>query len=365
MRLLRPNRAETRPAGRVVGRRRRWAALAVLWAALAVGCAQVPPGPPAVPAPTSEASHLAVPPTPGVPLTVTVMSYNILGGLAPSNWYPKIDPVELDPVVRAPLIVEKITHAAPDVVGFQEYPADAPVTGRIETALPGYRWLHGPGEHAIAVNTDRFEVLENGAQQISSRGALGPVFDRYADWVHLRDKADGRTLWFLNVHAHPKQTPTFAKVRSAAITELVDLIARLDPGYREPLVMVGDFNARSGEKRPVYRDHLTKLAAAGLVDAATVARADTSDVPGARSLNQMGDTVDGVSVPKVVARGGHIDYVWVPTGATVDSWGVLSGPGVEWRKIRGQRVPVWTGIVASDHSPVVAKVLFEADAKNR
>ena len=54
----------------------------------------------------------------------------------------------------------------------------------------------------------------------------------------------------------------------------------------------------------------------------------------------------------------HVDYVWVPKGAHVSTWAVLSGPGLAWRRVDGVRVPLWTGIIPSDHSPVVADLRF-------
>jgi len=361
---LKPNLADAVPKRRARrGFGRRLIGLACL--VVLAGCARAPPGSPQPEpvTPAASAEAVAAPArSAGEQLRLTVMTYNILGGLAPSNWYPMIPARELDPLVRAPLIADKISSAAPDLVGLQEYPVGSATAQRIEAALSDYHWLPGPGEHAIAVKAERFDVLSNGAQKISTRGTLGSVFDRYADWVQLRERVSGRIVWFVNVHSHPWQTKAYAKVRSAAITELIGLISRLDPGYREPLVLAGDFNANSAERRPVFSDHLTKLRAAGLVDAATVARIDDSDVPGAESLNQMGAKVAGVKVGKVVSRGGrYIDYIWVPAAATVESWAVRSGPGVEWRTIRGQeQVPIWTGIIPSDHSPVLAEVSFAA-----
>ena len=54
----------------------------------------------------------------------------------------------------------------------------------------------------------------------------------------------------------------------------------------------------------------------------------------------------------------HVDYVWVPSRTEVSTWQVLSGPGVRWQRVRGERVPTWPGIIASDHSPVIAEFTF-------
>lgn len=79
----------------------------------------------------------------------------------------------------------------------------------------------------------------------------------------------------------------------------------------------------------------------------------------ANSLHQLSAKVSGIDVAKVVRRyDRHVDYVWVPKGVKVSTWQVLSGPGLVWRRVHGVRVPVWTGIIPSDHSPVVADLRF-------
>lgn len=295
----------------------------------------------------------------GPPLELTAMTYNVLGGPVPDDWFPLIARSELTPTVRAPGVVEKIRTADPDVAALQEFATGSEAAEAIEHGLDGYTWIHGPDNHALLVRASRFEVVATGDRRLNRNGEQGSFLDRYVDWARLREWSTGRTLLVLNLHAHPLQTPEMAAVRSLAISRLVEVIREIDPGLAEPLVLMGDFNAGNAATRPVFRDHLTGLKALGLVDAKTAARRDLSDVPGANSLNRMTATVAGQEVAKAVRRTGrYIDYVWVPEGTLVRSWQVLSGPGVRWQRVRGKRVPVWTGIIPSDHSPVVAVIRF-------
>lgn len=287
------------------------------------------------------------------------MTYNVLGGPVPDDWFPLIPRNELVPMVRAPRVVAKVQLGAPDIVGLQEFAAGTDSGSYIEAHLAGYTWLHASDNHALLVRTNRFTVIASGESRLNTANQEGSTFDRYADWARVRERSSGRTLLVLNVHAHPWQSLAFAGVRSQAIQRLVTLIGELNPRLAEPLVLLGDFNAGSAENRPVFRDHITLLKAAGITDAKTLAAQDASDVPRASSLHQMSAKVAGSAVAKVVRRSDrHVDYVWVPNGVTVSAWRVLSGPDVAWRRVHGVRVPIWTGIVPSDHSPVVADLRF-------
>ncbi|MGV8907963.1 MAG: endonuclease/exonuclease/phosphatase family protein [Propionicimonas sp.] len=277
----------------------------------------------------------------------------------PDDWFPLIPREELVPMVRAPGVVTRVQLGDPDVAGLQEFAAGTESASYIEAHLPDYTWLHSSDNHALLVRTSRFTVVERGERKLNTVNQEGSLLDRYADWARVRERSSGRTLLVLNVHAHPVQNLALAGVRSLAIQRLVTVIGELDPGLAEPLVLLGDFNASSAEKRPVFRDHLALLRTAGIVDARTLAAGDSSDVFGAASLHQMVAKVAGRDVAKVVRRNGrHVDYVWVPKGVKVSTWRVLSGPGLAWHRVQGERVPIWTGIIPSDHSPVVADLRF-------
>ena len=102
------------------------------------------------------------------------------------------------------------------------------------------------------------------------------------------------------------------------------------------------------ERSTLNRRQMLRLAAATGVGTA---------VPRAASAGWMTAPVKGRTQVKAIrVTGRHIDFIWVPKKAQVASWAVLSGPGVEHRRIRGVKVPVWSGVMGSDHSPVVARI---------
>lgn len=327
---------------------------------LLTACAGVGATSPTTPSPEATASN--------EPLELKVMTYNVLGGMPPARWFPLIDIAELDPMVRLPATVELMEHIDADVIGLQEYRPNRESGVRMVADLDGYTWVSpdaSAGREAVAIpilyRTDRFEAVASGNKKVTTARENGAWIDRFVNWVELRDLRSGRQFFIFNYHGHHRQTETLAAVRSAAISSMIELVESVNPGFAQPFAIVGDFNSGSKETRPGFYDHFLKLGERGIVDAATIAEEDASDVPEAASLHKMSAKVDGKDVAKVVRRNGvHIDYVWVPEDAEVRSWATVSGPNVEWRKVRGERVPVWTGIIPSDHSPVVADIRFLA-----
>jgi len=352
---------------------------AVLLALLLAGCTTGHHGPSAA-APSASPSRQRTPtprpanpsPTPTadpVPaLDLTAMTFNVLGSNPPRDWFPLSPRRELAASARAPVALAQILTADPDILGLQEFRPSAAAGKRLVAGLEEYSWAVGTARdtaprEAVAVpllyRTDRFELLASGRERISRRGQGGAYLDRYLVWAELRDRNTGRTLFAFNYHAHPRQSGRYAWVRSHAIDRILEVIRTVNPGLGRPFVVIGDFNARSDETRDVFAAHKTAFAGAGVVDAAAIAEADTSDVPGADSHNRLSAPVAGRDVAKVVRRNGrHIDFVWVPIGTRVTSWATVTGPGVAWRTVRGEQVPVWTGVVSSDHSPVVAELSF-------
>ena len=347
---------------------------ALVAALFLAACTGSPPSPPSSRVPSAPSVPSVT--TPGCtpdsaaesaePLRLTVMTYNVLGGPPPPEWFPQIDPAELDPLTREPATVALIEHVDADVIGLQEYRPEGESGARMRTDLGQYTWVApeaaaGPEAMALPIlyRTSRFDCLAAGQQKVTSVDEPNSMLDRYVTWAELRDRESGRRFFVFNHHAHPWQTDEFAAIRSAAIDRLIETVEAVNPGLAEPFVITGDFNARNNDTRKVYRDHVRKLGRIDIVDAATVAAKDTSDVPRAASMNKMSAKVKGEYVGKVIRRNGqHIDYVWVPKGTRVRSWATVSGPAVTWRRVRGEKVPVWKGIVPSDHSPVVADLRF-------
>lgn len=305
-------------------------------------------------------------PTQAAPLTLTVMSFNILTGRNDCAGCKAVKRAglgkELKLSARMPQAAKKVALAGADIIGFQENegPGRLPQS-YLAGLLKGYTWVQPKRTVPIAVRSSRFQVITSGIEAIEPRRQRCTSSDktdgRYATWARLRDRSSGREFLVYNTHLHPYDTSRCAKLRSANIKKLTSLMARKNPGRVLPQIITGDFNAYGKEKRKTFSTHLTGLAKAGMVDTARVAARDASDVKRADSAGRMTASVKGKTRVKVIRRTNtYIDYVWVSKGSRVASWAVLSGPGVKYRKISGVKVPTWTGVMASDHSPVVSRV---------
>ncbi len=117
---------------------------------------------------------------------------------------------------------------------------------------------------------------------------------------------------------------------------------RLDPSYPVPAVLVGDLNARSNETRPVFREHLTRLAADGWRNSDALTRHDTTTVPGASTLNGFGAKLGGQWHYRLISTTGpDYDYVWVRTRtAAVATWQTVLRPWSALADDRRARRPV-------------------------
>ncbi len=319
-----------------------------------------------VPATGSAPATAEASPTQAAPLTLTVMSFNILTGRNDCAGCKAVKRAglgkELKLGARMPQVAKKIALAGADIIGFQENegPGRLPQS-YLAGLLRDYTWVQPTRTVPMAVRSSRFQVVASGIETIEARRQRCTSSDktdgRYATWARLRDRASGNEFLVYNTHLHPYDTSRCAKLRSANIKKLTSLMARKNPGRVLPQVVTGDFNASGDEKRKAFSTHLTGLAKAGLVDTARVAARDASDVKRADCAGRMTATVKGKTRVKVIRRSDtYIDYVWVSKGSRVASWAVQSGPGVKYRKISGVKVPTWTGVMASDHSPVVARV---------
>ena len=358
-------------------------------AALLTGCMLTPPAPPA-PAGASETASPAVSPssatppptaaeaptaTPAptaaeAPLRLTVMTYNILTGRNDCAGCRALKAAgrgdELALETRLPVAARKIELAAPDLLGLQENEGPGRLPQQhLADLLDGYEWAEPQSSVPIAVRSDRFRIAESGVTELEEGGQSCRAGDRtdgrYVVWARLTEAATGRGLWVFNTHLHPYDTAACARARAENLDRLVSVIEQRNPGGRLPQLVTGDFNAFGDERRRGFDQHLTAMAGLGLVDSHQVAEVDTSDIAGAASAGWMTAEVAGRQRLGVVRRGGrYLDYVWVPQGSRVESWQVLSGPGVAYRRISGERVPVWTGVMASDHSPVVATLVLPA-----
>jgi endonuclease/exonuclease/phosphatase family metal-dependent hydrolase len=208
-----------------------------------------------------------------------------------------------------------------------------------------------PGEQvSILVRESRFTVEETGYRDLhrTQKGFLS--------WARVRDVNTGGDLWVFDVHLRAGRSRAEARIRSAEVVTLRAIIAGLNPGNL-PTIVMGDLNTSSTEKRKVFRDPVVKLRSDGLVDAATVAVSNTSNVQKADTPHGFDARVGHKNYLKVVRRTGlRFDFIFVPKAWQVASFAVATGPTVERTVIRGHRVYRWVGVVPSDHSPVVADI---------
>ena len=357
-------------------RRQAAAALAVLTTLVATSCV-TPPPPAATPPPPASTS--AVPsltpsapetpratPDPVVPIGLTVMTYNTLTGRNDCAGCKALKRAGLGDELRLsrrmPVVAEKVRLADPDLIGFQENEGPDPRPQiHLAKLLPDYTWVNPDATIPIAVRSSRFTVAESGVDVLEPEPlaciARDKTDGRYVSWARLYDADTGRDFWLFNTHLHPFDTAACAKLRDENVRLLAELVAAKNPDGELPQLVIGDFNAFGDEDRAGFTGHLTTLASLGMADAATVAERDSSDVPGADSAGWMRATVKGRSEVKVVRTDGrYVDFIWVPKGTAVEEWGIWSGPGIEYRTIRGVEVPVWSGVMGSDHSPVVARL---------
>lgn len=292
----------------------------------------------------------------------TVMSYNITDASRTPEYAGLADhPDDFDWSVRGPVIVDWIKRVSPDLLGLQEA---SPVRGTdteqidlLKQKLPGYTWVFPHRSTALAFRTSKFTKLDKGVIRVSYKGKDGSEYNRYAPWVKLRTTT-GKKLLYVNLHGEYGQTEAKAEARSAGWTRLVDGLEKINPHNRLPVVITGDFNARDDETRPVFRDHLTKLGAAGFVNASSKAKEQETPLPGVTSFNGFGARFLGRFRYQAVHRsadGGNLDYVWTGGAVKPISWEVYLGPKVTWRLVNGWLVP-YVKFIPSDHWPVVAKV---------
>ena len=160
--------------------------------------------------------------------------------------------------------INKVYAQQPDFITFNE------VSGRSDAMLtrPGYALQRTPGTYtgatAVVWDTTRWTKIAAGTYQISNmRGKTKKQKIewgiRYANWVTVRNNADGRTMSVVSVHVSPidKYTqgitiPSYKRVAALAKTLSV----------HGPVVMAGDFNVNYHSK--AYPR--TEIAALGLVN---------------------------------------------------------------------------------------------------
>ena len=254
--------------------------------------------------------------------TVTAMTWNIRLDIAQDGE----DRWEL----RQDEVLGFIQFHAPDVLGIQEgLPGQVAF---IDDGLPGYSYAGvgreggDNGEYsAVFYNEARLELLDSGTFWLSempdvvSKG-WDAALPRICTWTRFRDRDTSRTFRVFNTHFD--HVGAVARANSAAL--LLQKIAEINR-EREPLLLMGDFNAEPGSAP---------------IEMLTAELDDAREAGAAVMLGPEG-TFSGFEVNGPVTR--RIDYVFLSRG----DWGV-------------KKYAVFTdsrgGRYLSDHLPVYVEV---------
>lgn len=268
-------------------------------------------------------------------MNLKIMSFNIRRGTAAdgkNHW-----------VYRRKLVIEVLTRYLPDIVGLQEA-LDFQME-EISAMLPGYAKI-GAGNlggregmhNAIFYNEERFDLTEektfwfSDTPDIPGSKGWGNSIPRICTWVRLVEKRSGRAFYFYNAHLDHLSL----KSRKKSVVYLIRQIRERQ--FREPFILVGDFNAREKSAPIQYLKgiHLLKTK------------------PKRRVLNPdpLVDTfrVCYPDLRKVVSFHGYhrfifrlkIDYIFVPPSVRVDDAEIIQ---LRWKR----RYP-------SDHFPLFAEI---------
>ncbi|WP_294326182.1 endonuclease/exonuclease/phosphatase family protein [uncultured Sphingomonas sp.] len=171
-----------------------------------------------------------------------VMSFNVR--------YPNPDDGANRWEARAPILIDTIRSADPDVIGTQELyrrQGDA-----IVAALPHWRWFgrdrHGghADEHmGILYRTDRLRLVRHGDFWLSATpdrvgsASWGIDLPRMVNWGEFR-RADGQRFVLFDTHFPHRDVDAVARTRAAEV-----LLGRMRGiAGRLPVVVTGDLNAQ-------------------------------------------------------------------------------------------------------------------------
>ncbi|MGW8188671.1 endonuclease/exonuclease/phosphatase family protein [Sphingomonas hankookensis] len=171
-----------------------------------------------------------------------VMSFNVR--------YPNPDDGANRWEARAPILIDTIRSADPDVIGTQELyrrQGDA-----IVAALPHWRWF-GRGRHGghadehmgILYRTDRLRLVRHGDFWLSATpdrvgsASWGIDLPRMVNWGEFR-RADGQRFVLFDTHFPHRDVDAVARTRAAEV-----LLGRMRGiAGRLPVVVTGDLNAQ-------------------------------------------------------------------------------------------------------------------------
>ena len=263
------------------------------------------------------------------------MTYNIRLDLAAdgANGWPH----------RKDMVAALIRHEAPDLLGMQEV-----LLGQkrdLEQALPEFQMVGAArddgkekGEYSpLAFRRDRFELIDHGTFWLSETPSVpskgwDAAYPRIATWALLRDRRTRRSIRVVNTHFD--HVGVVARHHSAAL-----LLRWLGQGKWAslPTILVGDFN--SPPEGSAYQQ-LADTRTSGLRDSRLASRSPAYGPPG---------TFNAFMIDSNAAA--PIDHIFVSAQLGVESYSVVTQH--------------WEGRLPSDHYPVIAELILQADRASR
>jgi hypothetical protein len=171
-------------------------------------------------------------------VTVTVGSFNVLATqhTTPQGDHPTYPPASW----RSPQAAELVRAHDVDVVGTQELKPDqlntlTRLTGM--AAYPGHAFGPRDTDNSILYDPDKFEFVSGTSFTIRFMNA-----DRPQTVLKLRDRASGREMYFVNMHASAGEGQ-YAVSRRAGHFAAIDQVNRLKQEGL-PVFLTGDMNDR-------------------------------------------------------------------------------------------------------------------------
>ncbi|MCW2831644.1 MAG: hypothetical protein JWP31_2336 [Aeromicrobium sp.] len=288
----------------------------------------------------------------GTMLAVRVMTYNVCSDVCDvtrTTRYPWVQSDPSDPAPRQPAAMERIASASPDILATQE-------AGKMATP-PGYTQARYFSAKRLFYKTSRFDLAPaprpapplpakdvNGCRGTSALDMpSGHIFlgrhaagCRYAVWGKLVDRATGRNVLAVDVHAVSGASDDVNADRAVEVRTLLDAVTTINTTDM-PVVFAGDFNSHKSRVPDVVTPIMHQFGYRNSFDLA-------------RTLNrQHHNSYNGFATsPRIgVKWGDHIDHVWVdPTRSRVDAWRNIV-------LIRDGRL---VKPIPSDHSPIIVDV---------
>lgn len=239
---------------------------------------------------------------------IKIASYNICGN-ACGNWGG-----------RSPAMVNSLEGQAPDIIALQESTNAGDLVDRYnDRANRSFELLANHKHAALAVDTARFSVIDNGINPWNADGSKDAV------WAILADKNDSNKKLFV-VSVHFTNGGGGDSQRKSEAAELVRMINDDNPDNL-PVTVAGDFNSskRKADHPAVY---------------STVSKADLVDPLGnpsdSRYVSDEATVENRIDVGYASANqfqrhalrskwenGYDVDYIWHSAGIRVGSFQVV------------------------------------------